>query len=507
MRGPMRWSLLLLAMLAVSCRPAPTRRGIVVATAAGPTSLVPNAVNEEFTLSVLSNVYETLVDLDAGLGLRPGLAESWHSPDDLTWVFRLRPAARRHDGRILTAEDVALALEHARSHPSSRRRSQLAALDSIAARDERTLVLRTRVPFDPLPVRLSNVLIGMPATPGAEPSVGTGPFRVRSWQAGRTTVLEPFDDDPARRAPFAAAEFRVVPDAAERVRLLRAGQVDVTVDVSASDMAALGSDPRVRTVVQNGLRVLFLGLDTARETSPEFGGGANPFRDVRVRRAVALALDRERIVRGPLGGFAEVVDQIASPQELGGQREDVAPFRRDLAAARRLLAAAGWPAGFAVPFDYMPAKYRAMPEVAAELSGQLAEVGVRLVPRPGDAREVLGRIEARATAMYLLGWISDTGDGRVSYEYLLHSPLGAYGLNNGSGYSNPEVDRLIEESSGRMLPSERRALFARLAQIVHEEVPVVPLYRQSDLYAARRGLHFQPRLDRRIRLADLRWAN
>jgi peptide/nickel transport system substrate-binding protein len=139
--------------------------------------------------------------------------------------------------------------------------------------------------------------------------------------------------------------------------------------------------------------------------------------------------------------------------------------------------------------------------------GDLARVGIhaRLVPRTSAV--MLGRIERREVPLYILGWMSDGGDGRVSYEYLLHSPGPAYGLDNGGAYSSPQVDALIERASTRMPIAERRQVLTQLGRLVYEEVPVVPLYRQVSLYAVSRGLAFHPRLDRRLRVIEMAWVN
>jgi peptide/nickel transport system substrate-binding protein len=473
-------------------------RHLVIAAPAGPQTLQPNARNEEFTLSAQSNVYETLVDLDSGLSLRPGLAESWHTPDDVTWVFRLRPTVRLHDGRILDARMVAASLEHARSDPGSRRKVQLAALVRIEARDERTLAITTRAPFDPLPARLSNVSIWAPGADGKP--VGTGPYRVTRFEPDGDVAFEAFAGHWAGPPRIASAEFRVLPSPADRVAALRAGTVQLVVDAPAEELSGL-SAAGFRTVAENGLRVILLVMDSAHERRAD--GTPNPFRDPRVRRALALAIDRSALTSGPLGGYAELVDQIASPQELGGEHEDVARWPLDPAASRRLLAEAGYPDGFDVDLHFLPAKYRAMDAVAAALSADLGRIGVRVRKVPLPPPVFFDRVEARDLGFYVLGWISDTGDGRVSYEYLLHSPTGPFGLTNGGGYANPAVDALIERSSSRLEVQERREILARLAQLVHEDVPLVPLYRQADLYALRRDLTFRPRLDRRVRLVEL----
>lgn len=494
----------LVLALVSSCRGAgKAGNDLVIALPAGPSSLAPNAANEEFTISILGNVYETLVNLDAVLGLEPGLAESWQTPDDFTWIFRLREGARFHDGRLLEARDVVASLERARKDPASAMRAYLAPVRSIEAPDARTVVVRSERPFDLLPARLTNVFIWAdPSRPG-DPALGTGPYRIRSWTPGGTTVLEAFAGYRARPA-IPLVEFRAIPDAERRVRQLREGRVDLALDVPAEAMASLSDSPTLKTAAMNGLRVIFLAMDCAHATSPHVDVKDNPFRDPRVRRAVALAIDREALVKGPLGGFGGVVDQIASPQEIGGHEESLAERPYDPFEARRLLSGAGHGRGFTVDLDYF-SKYRSVEAVVKALAEQLAKVEIRVVPRTGTTAEVSGRIEARDTAFYLAGWVTDTGESGSSYEVLLHSPGRGFGMYNGGGYSDPDVDRLIEESSRARSGAERTAILTRIAQKVHADVPVIPLYRQADLYAMARDLELRPRLDRRIWAIEMSW--
>ena len=499
------WIVLSACVVAACRKPAPTpppAAPLVVALPIGPASLVPNAAIDGFTLSVVANVYETLVDLDAHLRIRPGLADAWQTADDLTWTFRLRRGVRLHDGRVLRAADVAASLRWARDDPASKRQAELAPVESIEAPDDDTIVLRTRRAYPGLPLRLSLVSIWGAGADGQP--VGTGPYTVRSWTPGGDIVLDAFR---GHRAPPAipTVTYRAIPRAADQVQALRSGQVHVLVELPVEEMRALEGVASVRTVSRDGLRILFLGMDTSREKSPYVRTADNPFRDRRVRQAVAQAVDRRALVEGPLGGLAEIVDQIASPQELGGYRTGLPSWGFEPLTTRRLLTDAGWGDGFEVVFDYMPARYRASEAVVRDIVRMLGDVGIRAVPRANTPAAFLDRLERQDTSLYLFGWASFTGDPGLSYEYLLHSRAGGLGLDNGGGYSNPEADQLIRDASARSGPEERAAVLRRLAEVIHEDAAVVPLYRQADLYALAAGLEFEPRLDARVRAGEIRW--
>jgi peptide/nickel transport system substrate-binding protein len=484
-----------LAMLAAlgACRGAERGR-VVVALPSAVATLAPNTSAEEFTVFALANVFEPLLADAPGVGLTPRLAASWHTPDELTWVFELREGILLHDGRTLTAEHVRRSLSHAKDDRESRRRAMLAAVDRIEARDARTLVLRTRRPFGALANRLAGVQVwAEPEVEGGLP-VGTGPFRVRSWRPDGDLVLEAFPGYRGGSPPVPILEFRAVPDARRRVELLKQGRVHVLVDVSAADMKAFALLPGVRTATREGLRVVFLGLNCR----------SGPFADVRLRRAVALAIDRERLVRGPLEGYAQVVDQLVAPEVFGAAP---ALFGRphDPEGARRLLAEAGRSGGFGATLDYVPGKYRAIEGVVAAIAADLRRVGIRVAPKPWAAEEFFGRLESGTSPLYVMGWSALSGDAALAYEYLVHTPGDGLGQANGSRYSNPEVDRLLDEVAVTTRTEERRALLNRVASQVQLDAPVLPLYRQADLYAVAADLEFAPRADRAIDGAALRW--
>jgi peptide/nickel transport system substrate-binding protein len=482
-----------LAGASLACRGRDEGR-VVVAYPAAVATLDAHASSDEFTLLVLRNVFESLVSFDSGGGLRPQLAESWHTPDDTTWVFQLRPGVRLHDGRVLTPEDVARCLERARSAPASRRQGELVAVRSVEAQGPRTLVIRTHRPFSALPNRLASVALWAEPLAGGDSPAGTGPYRVREWRPPETTILEAFPGHRDGAPPVRVLEFRAVLDPKQRLALLQRGEVQLLVDVSAADLRALAASPGIRTATRRGLRVVYLAMDCQRE----------PFSNVRVRRALALAVDRERIVRGPLEGQAEVADQIVAP-EVFGAAPSLFTRPHDSAGAKRLLAEAGRASGFSVTLDYPVGKYRAIDAVVEALVGDLGRVGIRARPRPLESGAFFASMEANRLPLYLMGWMATSGDASISYEQLLHTPRAGFGQQNGGHYSNPEVDRLLEEAATRAAPEERRPLLYRVASLVQLDAPVIPLYRQADLYAYSADLEFEPRDDRAIDGAALRW--
>ena len=492
-----------IALIAVgSCRRSVPLGPLVVALPAGVGSVLPNTTTQMASLSVLSNVYETLVDLDPRLGVRPGLADSWYTPDDVTWVFRLREGVRLHDGKLLQSEDVVRSLEHARHDPASRRRGQLAEIASIEAKDSSTVEVRTVRPLDTLATRLSNVFVWAAAARPELPPAGTGPYRIGSWRSDGGAVLEAFEGYHRGPARIAEVVFEVVPQPNDRLQRLREGSAQLAADVVPA-AARGGATPRIVSRA-DGLRVSILTFDVARERSPYASAGRNPFRDVRVRQAIALAIDRKALVSGVLAGRAAVAEQITTAQELGAYQASVPSRPFDLAGARRLLQSAGYGSGFEVVLDAADdVDSRA---VAGAIAVDLRRIGVSVRARHQSEAELARRIEARDTALCLRSWTSETGDGRGSYECLLHTRAQGLGLANAGGYSSPALDGMVRDAAAPLGSDQRRMLLARLAAKVAIDVPLVPLYSMADVYAVVSRLWFEPRLDGQIRAAEMRWT-
>jgi peptide/nickel transport system substrate-binding protein len=454
-----------------------------------PLNLFPNTINEDVTQSVLGNVYESLVDLDPRLHLEAGLAESWYTTDETTWVFKLRPDVRLQDGRLLTPRDVVASLNHARLDPQSRRSVQLANVTDVRA-EGASVVIKTNAPLTAFPARLANVYI-WGTKPSGDPQ-GTGPYVVTSSNT-EETVLEASTHYRGGPPPIARVFFRVIPEIQDRVKALESGAAQMMLDLPPAEVERIRKRFTVKTV--QGLRVFLLGL-SCEDTSE------NPFRDVRVRRAVAFAIDRASLV-APAQGHAQPIEGIASPQEFGGRHLSLGhPY--DPVRARDLMKEAGYQKGFDAPL-FLSTKYRYTLPLVEELAKQLAAIGIRMTPKTLPADTFFHRLEERDMPLYLLGWLSDTGDGRVSYDYLVHSRNGLFGLDNGSRYENADADSLIEQASRTSDPDVLQSILAQLDARLAQDVPIVPLFRQEDIYAYAPELAYTPRLDRRLRFAAVRW--
>jgi peptide/nickel transport system substrate-binding protein len=445
-----------------------------VALYAAPLSFDPHLENEFLTSGVLANAFEGLTRLDPDLAVEPALAASWDTPGPTTWRFRLREGVLFQDGRSLRAEDVVWSLDRARHHPRSGVSHYLADVQEVKMPGPGVVEIRTQASTSLLLNRLAFVAI-LPAGPPDEEGapVGTGPYRLDPAGFPERLVLRRWDGYWGRRPSERQVHLQVVPDPARTRAMLENGETALALGLSPGEAERMREAPCCRVVVQPAVVVEMLRFRVDRP----------PFDDVRVRRAVHLALDRPLLVARMLKGFGVPASQLASPGTVGFS-PDIAVPPRDVAAARRLLDEAGVVRPLAVDLELREDRS------ADEIRRQLAEAGIEARLRPLPWGEALRRMRAGQALFYYGAMVADTGDAGEILDSALHTPDPAAGLgvDNHFGYSSRVVDRLLLEARSAPTLLDRRHALQRVMSRVMVELPMVPLVIPHDLYAVRKGV-------------------
>jgi ABC-type transport system substrate-binding protein len=285
--------------------------------------------------------------------------------------------------------------------------------------------------------------------------------------------------------------LEVEPSLEQALRARSAESSDVVLAVGPQAAELIARTPGYSLVTRSGITTDYLQLELSRP----------PFSDIRVRRAVSLAVDRSALVRDILGGRGRPANQMVSPAVFGHD-PTVPEAKRDVAEARRLLAEAGYGAGVEVDLEFREGR-----RVAA-LVAQLADVGIRVRPRPQPYGTLSTRLRAHEVAMYYGGAMASTGDASDLLDSLLHSrtPERGLGENNSNGYRNLVLDGLIEAASRQSAMAERRATLQHCLRIALDDLPLVPLVSPEDIYGVREGIEWRPRLDGRVLGAEVRRA-
>jgi peptide/nickel transport system substrate-binding protein len=476
------------------------------------TSIDPHFHNTGPNNSVAAHVFDRLVHQDAKQRLVPGLALSWRAVDDLTWEFRLRPGVSFHDGAPFGADDVVASFARAPAVAGSPSSFALytRAIAAVERVDELTVRMRTREPHPLLPSDASAISIvsrrfsGAPsaAFDSREAAIGTGPYRVVSWTRDERLVLARNDAWWGGPTPWARVDKRILPGDASRVAALLAGDVQAIEVVPTADIRRLEADPRIQLSREVSNRLLFLNLDQARETTPfatDREGrplAANPFRDARLRRALSKSINRQAIAERLQEGLAIPAGGVI-PDGFFGSDPQLSAEPYDPEGARRLLADAGYPAGFSLVLHGPNDRYPNDDKVVAGIAQMFARVGVatRVEVMPWSvyaARSSRGEFSAT-----FFGWGAATGEASSPLRSLVATvdPARGLGASNRGRYSNAEFDAALALALRTIDDARREDLLRRATRIAIADTAIVPLYYQVNVWALRRGLSYEGRAD------------
>ena len=497
-RPQLRWPLAVagigVCLAATACnRDATHQRPLRVAVHSDPISLDPHYQNEILTFSILANLYDGLTAFDSDLRVVPGLAVRWENPDELTWRLYLRTDARFHDGRPVEAEDVVFTMERVRRSARSNTAGFLVEVDSVRALDSHTLDIRTRRPFAGLLNKLAYLYIVPRDSPDhITTPVGSGSYRFVSFTRGESLKLEPAPSDWHKDRAELPLEFLPIRDPQERARSLVDGKVDIVQDILPSQVRHVQASPGCRVTTRPSTVVEYLHM---RVGDPRFA-------DRRVREAIHLGLDRQLLVERMLNGYGLPATQVVASGVFGYDPTLPLP-RRDLQTARRLLAEAGFPDGFAVTLVFRSGRS------GDELARQLGEIGLKVTLESAPWSEVFERLKSQSIDFYFGGVAAPTADASDILDAFVHSRdlARGYGMTNFNGYASPELDRIAEDSAITRDMLIRRGLLQKGMRLIMQDLYLVPLFVAYDLYGIRGDIDWEPHLDRMLLGREMRRVN
>jgi peptide/nickel transport system substrate-binding protein len=486
-------------------QPAPPLR---IALRSVVNSLDPISENTVHGGSVYLNLYDTLVQRDHSLTIRPSLAVRWATPDDLTWIFELRKDAHFSDGSAVTAADVKFSLDRLMNTAGVQQAAALAMLDRIEILSDFSIKLITRYPSSSLTVRLADISIlprGKVSTASIIP--GGGPYKVKSWSPGKFVQMEVNPYYWGMKPVFPEVRYIAFENTHDSVEALIKNELDVLPQIDPDTIQEFDLLNRKDEVVisEPGLLVLYLAFRMAPNGSAAGNLKKNPFEDLRVRQAVYHAINAERMIREVQKGYADPATQLVSPIVYGfNNRLQRLPF--DPKKSRKLLSQAGYPDGFDIRLDATNNRYRRDVQTAKAVAADLAAVGIRVQLNAKPLKEWLELRRKGESSFYLGGWVVGSGDASGALDYLLHTPdsNAGYGSANDGHYSNPALDALIEECGSTMEPRARLELLEEAMQVAMNDVAVVPLYVEKNLTVTRKNILWESYPDQIIRLNFIR---
>ena len=465
------------------------------ASAFDPQSLDPHALALLYQTRVVSQIYESLVSRDRNFAIEPALALSWQQLEPKRWRFKLRPNVKFHDGAAFSADDVVFSIERALAK-NSQRAFQLRGVIEARKVDDLTVDFLLESPDAVLPEKLIYVGI-MNKTWAAAHGViepqnynakqetfavrntnGTGPYALKTYESDVRTVLVANPNWWGRRGNVDEAIYVVIQSDATRLAALVSGQVDFVIDPPFQDVPRLQKEGRFKLAQIPDIGTQYLGFDQSRDEL-QFGDvkGRNPFKDLRVRRAVYAAIDIDAIVAKVLRGQATATGSYVSRLLDGYVPELDSRPKYDPAAARTLLKEAGYPGGFQVTLDCVNVAYRAA--VCQAIASMLAQVGIRTEFQVWPTATFFPKLTQATTSFFEFGWSPQT-DPWPMLNAIVHSyGSDGPGTFNGGRYSNPRLDQLIDSIRVEPDIARRRRLVADALRLMRADLPLIPLYRRT----------------------------
>ena len=440
---------------------------------ASPTNLDPRVGADSYSEHIDGLIFSSLVARDAQMKVIPDLAESWETPDPLTYVFHLRRGVKFHDGRPLTSADVKFTFDSILSGAvKTPKRGSFKLVSSVEAPDDAAVIIHLREPYASLLWNLTAPGIGIvPRGSGAEISqhpIGTGPFRFVSATTDEEIVLARNDRYFGGAPKIESLRLRIVPDALVRALELRKGSADATINSLTPDMVVtLAKQRGLAAEQQSGATMAYLAFNFA-----------DPILSKReVRQALAYATDRATIIRYLLRGQARPAASLLPPNHWAYE-PDVQQYDYDPARAEQLLNAAGFPRGADGVRMRLTLKTstdestRLMSEAIAD---QWKRVGVALQLRPMEFATFYSDITHGSFQLYSLRWVGANNDPDV-FEYVFSSKkMPPDGANRGH-YRNAQLDALLDQVRVEMDQGKRKALLSEVQKIVAEDEPYINLW-------------------------------
>ncbi|MCW3475075.1 ABC transporter substrate-binding protein [Limobrevibacterium gyesilva] len=510
------------AMAALALAVPAQAADLKLALSSSPSAMDPQFHNLGANLNVAQNMFDTLVRMDADSRLMPWLAESWRVIDDRTWEFRLRKDVRFHDGTKLTADDVIWSLDRPATLVNSPAGFGIytRSIATKTAVDATTLRITTNGPYPLLLSDLSVIyILNRKATEGlaaedfarGKGMVGTGPYRFVSFQRDDRVELARNDTAWGTGPAWDHVSVRFIPNNASRLAALLSGDVDAIEGVPTADLAQVKANPKLVYAQKVSGRLVYFYVDSGRADTPQVtardGGklAKNPLADERVRRAMSMAINREAIADRVMAGLGYPTNNLV-PETLFGYDPTLTVVKFDPEGAKRLLAEAGYPDGFALTIHGPNDRLVNDAQIVQAVAQMLTRIGIAAKVETIPMASYASRGAKGEFSFGLIGFGSQTGESSSILRAIIacQNPKSGGGLYNWSHYCNPQVDDYLTRALATVDDQARLDLLRKAAHLAVTTEAIIPLHFQATTWAARKGIAIEPRTDERTFAASFR---
>lgn len=429
-------------------------------------TLDPHLATDVYSRRIISNIFDRLVEKNENLEIVPGLAESWENETETRVVFKLRKDVKFQDGTPFTSKDVKYSLEKAKLSPQVGTLYEL--IKNIETPDDYTAIVVTTKPFGALLHHLSHITASISnqkyndATPDySRNPMGTGPYKFVEWKAGDRVILTRFDDYFRGAASIKNIHVRNVSEENSRVIGLETGEIQISMDITSIARRSILEDKKLALIEKSGLGVTYIGFNTEK----------GPLKNKKIRQALALAINRDDIIKGILFDSVKKANSLLGPGVFGYSVE-AKTLGYNPEEAKKLLMEAGYDKNMTLRLIIPSSETNA--QIATVIQAQLREVGVKIVIEQLEWGTFLATTGSGEADIYTMGWSNSSGDADYGLSAMLHSSMvGSQG--NRSFFRNDKFDSLLENGKIELDDEKRKLIYEKAQEIMNEEVPIYPL--------------------------------
>ena len=488
-----------------------------VGTGGAFTSIDPHYHNLTPNNVVAYHLFNGLMTGGPSFNPEPALAVSWTAVGEKIWEFKLRPNVVFSDGSPFTADDVVFTFERVPqviNSPSSFTQA-IKPVERLEVVDPLTIRMHTKNPEPLLPNLLMGVqMIGRKHGAGmvtadynsGKAAVGTGPYVLDSVLLGDKIVFKRNEKFWGPKPYWDVVNYRLIANGASRTAALQAGDVDIIDQVSTRDVALLQKDPKLTILSPAGQRLIYLYVDTERDTSPFVTDNAgkpipNPLKLLKVRQALSLAINRNGIKAQIMDGFAMPAGQLL-PEGAVGYTPDLKPDPYDPNKAKALLAEAGFPQGFQITLNGPNDRYVNDKPIVEAVAQMWTRIGVKTAVDTKPASMFFAEGARDLYSINLTGWASDTGEASSSLIQICASvnpEKGRGAQPKPSHFARADIDAVIEESLATFDATKREALYIKALKMTMGEQGFIPLHHQVNIWAMKKRFALRPRQQEGVR--------
>lgn len=444
--------------------------------------------NDGFSLRANRLIYSRLVEADENMQIHPGLAESWQQLDDRTMQFKLRKGIKFHNGDDFTAEDVKFSFERMMNSP--RIAFVLPPIERIDIVDDYTVNIVTKTPFGPLLAHLSHPALGMVSkkllteNPEAlkEKPIGTGSYKFKEWIYGDKLVLEKNEDfyDKNERG-LKYIIFKNVVEASNRAIGLETGEIDIATPISSVDEENIKNNPKLQLLTKPSISYTYIGMNMTKA----------PLNDIRVRKAINYAIDKQAIIDVILNGNGKIATSPIAPGVFGFT-DKTKNYEYNVEKAKELMKEAGYENGFTTSILVFSGE--ANTQTAEIVQAYLKEIGIDLKIEIVEVSAYWDMTERGVHNLFLGSWGVVTGDADYGLYAMYHSSAKG-GAGNRDFYENEKVDELLDKAKTEIDPETRKKLYEEAQILIVNDAPDVMLYNRNLTVGAQKyikGLGIHP---------------